>query len=479
MQSSGSAVDRIRPITLLGEGRSGQVFVGLDDVLRRRVVVKRLASGSFPSAATRNRLIAEARILSRIDHPGVPRIYDYAEQNEHDVFAIEFTEGPRLRDALAEGLDFAEKVRIATAVASALVVVHRNGVVHGALSPDSVAISKKGEVKIVDFHSTSVHLDGARSDPRWRSPEEAAGAEPTRESDMYCFGLLLQEMFGARDHDLRVLTASLLREAPSDRFTAAAALRRLQRLAGRRARRFRAAAIALLAMLFAFGGTKYTIDLQNERKAALAAQADAEQRRAQANDLVGFIIADIRPKLLSVGKLEIMEATSNKAFAYFGSIGPDEISPAEAAVNVRAFVQFTETEMLKNDLPAAEQSIRQGIALADAVLRRHPEAVELLFTRGTAHALYAMALDRKGDIPQAFVHARAFAETSNEVARRDPGNTNYVWHQAAAYSLLGTLYDRTGDIDASLRNIEISIDRQRQLLAVEGNDVARAQFFKT
>jgi len=231
VQHFGVTADRISLIRVISEGAFGQVFVAADNVLGRRVVVKSLDTKSFADPFQRRRLIEEAKLLSKLDHPNLLRIYDYAERNGHDRFTIEFAAGKPLPDALAEGLDFAAKVNIATAVASVLAAVHRSGIVHGALSPKSVLIADDGAIKVIDFLSTNTVLDQPRSDPRWQSPEELEGAHATRESDMYSFGLLLRAMFGNRDHDVRALVASLLCEAPTERATATAALERLQRLA--------------------------------------------------------------------------------------------------------------------------------------------------------------------------------------------------------------------------------------------------------
>jgi len=254
----GAAVNRISLISVISEGPAGRVFVAVDQVLGRRVVIKSLAANSFTDPFQRRRLMEEARLLSNIDHPNLLRIYDYVERNGHDRFTIEFAAGKSLPDVLQEGLDFAAKVRVATAVASLLAAVHRCGVVHGALSPKSVLIADDGSIKVVDFHSTTTVLDLPRSDRQWQSPEQIEGGDATRESDMYSYGLLLRALFGERDRDVRALVASLLCVAPTDRATATVALGRLHRLAKRRARRIRTSLAAFAAAVLLVAGAKYT-----------------------------------------------------------------------------------------------------------------------------------------------------------------------------------------------------------------------------
>src|ERR1051325_1796509 len=201
-ETTGSA-RRMRPMSFIGEGAGGEVFVGMDEVLRRRVVGKKLLSRSFASEDARWELIQEARTLARLDHPHILRIHHYTEDLGYDIFTFEFASGRTLGTALQEGLDFAKKVRIASAVASALVVGHRPGLVHGALSPESILLADNGDIKLTNFASTTTRLEGARAEARWMSPEQTRGEEPTSTSDMYSFGLVLRELLRDGDRDAR------------------------------------------------------------------------------------------------------------------------------------------------------------------------------------------------------------------------------------------------------------------------------------
>ena len=458
MQRDGAVV-RIHPVSMIGEGPHGEVFVGMDEVLRRRVVVKRIVTGSL-THERRAQLIMEAQALCRLDHPNLLRIYNYDEEDGDDVFTFEFAAGTKLSEALEGRIELAKKVEIATAVASALAAAHRNGIVHGALSPDSVLLAENGEIKLTDFASTSTVAAG-------RVRAEGAAGDATPSADMYAFGLLLREMFGEGDRDVRALTASLLREAPSERATASVTLTRLQRLASRRGRRIRIAGVAVVVGFFVLGGVKYTLDLQRERSEAIAARAEAEARRVRANELVGFMIQDIRPKLGYAGRLDIMDATSDKVLAYFASMRPEQISAAEAIMNLQALNQIAHARLARGNYAAARKILEQAIALADAMVRRHPDDAQLRFTGTMAHGLLSTALEKAGDLEGAIVQARLFADVSAQLVRRHPNNTDFLRHQASAHGILGILYDRREEIDASLRELELGVAGKQRILALE------------
>src|ERR1051325_11514833 len=196
--------DSIRRLHVLGEGRYGSVHTGVDVLLQRRVMVKCVTSDV--DAALRGRLLDEARALSSIDHPNVPRVYAYAEEPGHDRFTLELIEGTPLREA-APALPFRERVRIAVAIASALATLHRAGLVHGLLSPDAIVLTNAREVKLTGFALTSPHIDDASS----------ADAAATNAFDRYALGQLLQFLFPRPDAELQSIIGELLRDAPSDR----------------------------------------------------------------------------------------------------------------------------------------------------------------------------------------------------------------------------------------------------------------------
>ena len=453
-QPFGIAAGRISLLSIISEGPIGRVFVAHDNVLARRVVVKSLETSSFSDPFQRRRLIEEAKLLSKIDHPNLLRIYDYAEKNGHDQFTIEFAAGKSLPDALEEGFDFATKVRIANAVASVLAAAHRYGIVHGALSPKSVLIANDGAIKVIDFLSTNTVLDRPRSDRRWQSPEQIEGIDATRESDLYSFGLLLRAMFGDRDRDVRALTASLLHEAPADRTTAMVAVGRLQRLAKRRVRRIRMGLAAFAAAVFLIAGAKYTIDVQRERTAAMRAQKDAEYRRRQANDLVNFILRDIHPKLDAFGRLEIMDAASSEALAYFASIGTENISPREMAANSDAITGLGRVQISRGDFPDGLRTLQRAIDVAEEAVRREPDDDDIRLAAATARSFYAEALGKAGRYTEAIAQFRAYAGIVSVLVRRDP--KRFAIKEAMVGNQFGTFYDRIEDTGRALPQLEKS-----------------------
>ncbi len=258
MSLLGTSIGRIRLVDRLGEGGMGEVFVGYDETLDRRVAVKCVRVGNRPEKI-KGRFLQEARILSRLDHPNICQIYDFVESEDRDFLVMELVEGVSLKQAAESGLDDKAKLKIAQDVADVLGAAHAEGVVHRDLKPEHVMITAEGQVKVLDFgvaHSIDPDLDrdatldlssGAQRDlstgtpaapayrtvagavvgtPSYMSPEQARGEPVTPASDMYTFGLLMQELFTGERPLARQPLATLLVEVGEGRSRPVAGLGR-------------------------------------------------------------------------------------------------------------------------------------------------------------------------------------------------------------------------------------------------------------
>ncbi len=429
------------------------IHAGFDELLQRRVMVKRV--GAEVDAALHRRLLEEARALSSIDHPNIPRVYSYAE----DRFTLEPIQGKTLRAAAPE-LPFAERVRIAVAVASALAALHRAGLAYGALSADTIVITDAREVKLAGFALTNPEADD------FSSPDTAA--------DRYALGLLLQFLFPQPDADVNAIIAALLVEAPSDRATAASTLARLERLAQRPARRRRTLIAAAAIVLLVGGAAKYTIDLERERAAAIAAQSEAELRRAQASALLTFTLGNLYERLDGVGKLDILDSTTKQALAFFNAPQGRNVSADELASNATALTRLGEIRLAQGDRAAAQRAFEHALEIARAGVRQHPRHEELQFAQGRAHSWLGNALQLDGNVERAVVHMTAYATIVDELVRRHPRDARFLQERAYAHSNLGTLLEQQEMVGEALAEYETALATKKQLLGPQPSDDDRA-----
>jgi tetratricopeptide (TPR) repeat protein/predicted Ser/Thr protein kinase len=197
----------------LGGGGMGDVYRARDLRLGRDLAIKFLRDDLAESRLQLHRFEREARAASALNHPSIITIYEVGEHDGHPYIAMEYVDGRRLRDLLAEGtVPIDRGLEIATSLADALAAAHSRGIVHRDLKPENVMITTEGRVKILDFglakpfempaapiDSNAATLPGVViGTAGYMAPEQAKGIAADFRSDQFALGTMLYEIFGGR-----------------------------------------------------------------------------------------------------------------------------------------------------------------------------------------------------------------------------------------------------------------------------------------
>ena len=532
----GSVVSHYRILAKLGEGGMGEVYVGTDQTLRRKVALKAIRAERRLNAQAKFRFLREARILSKLDHPHICRIYDYVEGEGSDLLVLEFIEGKNLREVIQERPARSLCMKIAEQVTDVLVAAHAAGVVHRDLKPANIMLGADGDIKVLDFGlarstdsmpwtaageaaphtqagtlptlveedaTTMTAFQSAGADLRTQagtvlgtlehmSPEQARGEPATAASDMCSLGLVLQEVFtGERAYRRNLETQALLRHAragetlvptglggdltaliqrlkslaPTQRPTAvetAERLRWIRQKPKRRARNVAAAAALLAATL---GGLKYTVDLRRERSIAVEARQEAVRRRGQAEDLISFMLGDLREKLEPVGRLDVLDSVGDEALAYFESLSEVELTDEELFRRSKALSQIGEVRIAQGNLPAATEAFEESLNVARGLVERDPDNDEWQLGLGESHFWAGFSLWKRGALDGALEQFLPYLRITEALVEKDPDNREWQVELANATSTIGSVLEAQGDLDGALENFRRALDINEALIA--------------
>jgi serine/threonine protein kinase len=169
---------RYRLIERVGSGGMGTVYLAEDSVLGRRVALKILDLPELRVDLSA-RLLREAQILARLEHPGIVPVHDAGHLADGRVFyAMKFVEGERL-DLLVKGIDgIPDRLRIYQRICEAVAFAHARGILHRDLKPENIMVGPFGEVLVMDWGVAKI----LREDARPREDHAAIGVENSRDA---------------------------------------------------------------------------------------------------------------------------------------------------------------------------------------------------------------------------------------------------------------------------------------------------------
>ncbi|MBI4861181.1 MAG: serine/threonine protein kinase, partial [Candidatus Riflebacteria bacterium] len=144
---------RFEPLSVLGVGGYGTVIRARQHLLQRDVALKILTKSETDDPLAQQRFAQEARVVAGLSDPTIVPVLDQGVEGGVSYIAFEFIDGMSLREALGQGaLEWTVVVTHGIRVASALVAIHRAGVIHRDLKPENVLIrSDTGLAVVTDF----------------------------------------------------------------------------------------------------------------------------------------------------------------------------------------------------------------------------------------------------------------------------------------------------------------------------------------
>jgi eukaryotic-like serine/threonine-protein kinase len=191
----------------IARGGMGEVYGARDVTLDREVAVKwiRFPSG-VPDEEFVRRFGRESRITARLEHPGVPTVFDMGTHEGRPYMVMQRIRGISLSDLIAEQgrLPIGWAAGIAAQICSVLTAAHEASLLHRDLKPSNVMLEANGSVKVLDFglaaaptlpdFSRITHSGQPLGTPGYMAPEQIVAGVSGPHSDLYALGCTLFEM---------------------------------------------------------------------------------------------------------------------------------------------------------------------------------------------------------------------------------------------------------------------------------------------
>lgn len=342
-----------------------------DRQLQRSVALKLFASRIAPDSAELRAALAQAQV----HHPNVLEIYEMGELDGSTFVAMQHVEGPTL-DRVAQGASLEEIVRLVAQVADGLHAAHGQGLVHGSLEPSSISVDEGADglwvAHLGEFEMASAnhglaanHSFAAKHSLTAKhslAAKDSLAANHSLATDVQSLGAMLHGLFTGRvpgpesapepapprtlrpslPVELEAVVLRAMATDPAVRYGSAGAVaddlrrylagdwveahdpslaHRVTRYALKHRRPLGMVATSAVAVLVAL--VVFTALTQR-------AKTVADLRRGQAEELVAFMVTDLRQKLAPAHRGEILAVIDARALEYFESVPVEELTDEES-----------------------------------------------------------------------------------------------------------------------------------------------------
>jgi hypothetical protein len=193
---------------------TSELYLAQHETLERQVWIKALRPHVPLSSPFATRILREGQILARLSHPGILDILDCVTRPPRLWLVLEAVDGWPLSEVLESlrrgniRLDIRGAVALVLQLTRGLGHAHEAGIVHGALRPRHILITKHGLAKLAGFSSArrleelpdsvQVESEPGSFEAAYLSPEQVLGESLDERSDLFSLGVVLYELLAGQ-----------------------------------------------------------------------------------------------------------------------------------------------------------------------------------------------------------------------------------------------------------------------------------------
>lgn len=222
--------------------------------------------------------------------------------------------------------------------------------------------------------------------------------------------------------------------------------RQLRRLQG-----MLAGALGLVSVLAVLG-----FYAEQQREAAVAA-------RIQAEELLDFLVFDMRDELLPLGRLDLMEKVQQRVDSYYRATGSVESSSLRRRVRTAALLAKGDRLVTQGDLPGASAAFRESLEIAEELALTEPRNAQLVHDLQVVHERLGSVSYDQGDEVGALSSFR-------KALSLGPGFPETKYDLSSLHEHIGLVLLEQGDLEGALTEYQASLGVRQRFAEANAGD---------
>lgn len=204
---------------------------------------------------------------------------------------------------------------------------------------------------------------------------------------------------------------------------------------------------------------------------AVQSRQESESRRAQAENLLGFMVGDLRASLEPLGRLDLLDIVADQAIAYFKQPNIGEVTDAELTTKAKLLTQIGEIKTDRYLYEEALAAFRQAYEQSKELGVRHPSDARILYERSQAEYWVGYIHWRIGNLDDAAHWLSMYRDSALELTVLDPDEDESLRELAYANHNLGVLALEQDDPHRAFEVFQAEGHAFRELLTRAPEDI--------
>jgi tetratricopeptide (TPR) repeat protein len=206
-----------------------------------------------------------------------------------------------------------------------------------------------------------------------------------------------------------------------------------------------------------------------ERRATDRQSELARQARGDAEDLMSFMLTDLRDKLQPLGKVKLLDEVATKAVAYYAKRS-DTLSDADEMKRAEARRNLGDVLRAQGDAARALTEYRASQATAEALATKDPSDNERQHALALSLYRVGLVLASQGDGDAALVAFRRQQELAKALVAKAPANTTWIRSVALGQANIARILTSRGETANALAVLRESLALREKLVGIDATN---------
>lgn len=202
---------------------------------------------------------------------------------------------------------------------------------------------------------------------------------------------------------------------------------------------------------------------------AVTARIAAENRRQHAEELVEYMVGDLKTKLDEVGRLDILEGMGGRVSEYLETLDPGELTDESLIQQAQVWRQLGEVGMEQGDYAGALPAFSASRDVLAELFRRSPENTKFLYELGNAEYWVGYLFLETGEFDKAEERLTAYLDYAEQLVSMEPSNAKWLMEESYAHNNLAALnvMRRSGDSESTLEHIRAAVRLNKEVIEMD------------